>query len=160
MYTLGDNTTTIFFKGFVGSNLFEEFTTSAAIKAGQLVKLTSAGLAAPISAGDNQALTIGVAFADAASGANVTVAMRGYGTIIAEGSASMNAGPVKFASFTTETGLNRFAAATETSPGWMAATSGGAVTTAIPVQMDKSFIGWALDASVTAGDQIRVVICN
>ena len=160
MYTLGDNTTTIFFKGFVGSNLFEEFTTSAEIKAGQLVKLTNAGLAAPISANDNQALTIGVAFADAASGANVTVAMRGYGTIIAEGSASMNAGPVKFASFTAGTGLNRFVAAVEASAGFVAATSGGAVTTALPTQMDKAFIGWALDASTNAGDQIRVVIAN
>jgi hypothetical protein len=160
MNTLGGTTTTIFFKGFSGKNLFEEFKAAAAIKAGQFVKITTDGEVTPISAGDNALLIVGVAFADAAEDAQVTVAMRGYGTLIAEGSAGMTPGPVKFASFTAGTGLNRFAQATETSAGWMAATSGGAVTTAIPTAMDKAMIGWSLLGAAANGDQIRVVVRN
>lgn len=157
--TLGSNSVqTIFFKGFTGDSVFEEFVANSAIEEGQFIKLRSDGKVEPAASGDNQALIIGVAMQKAAANANVTVNMRGFGTIMAEGSASMSPGPVKFASFTSGTKLNRVAAAAATNY-FVAATSGGSPTTSVNM-MDPAAIGWALDASTNAGDQVRVVVRN
>lgn len=155
--TLGkDSVQTIFFKGFTGHNLFEEFVANSAIEEGQLVKLRTDGKIEPAAANDNQTIIIGVAMQKAGANANTTVCMRGIGTIFAEGSASMTPGPVKFASFTAGTKLNRVAAAPSTNV-FVAATSGGSPTTAANMA-DPAQIGWALDGSTNAGDVVRVVI--
>jgi predicted RecA/RadA family phage recombinase len=156
--TLGNTTQTIFFKGFTEDGLYEEFTTSADVKQGQFVKLGATGLILPAAAGDGQSLIIGVALQDAASGKNCTVNMRGIGTLIVEGTASMASGPVKFSAFTSGTGLNRVVAAVEASAGFVAATSGGSPTVALATAMDKCMIGWALENAVADGDQIRMVV--
>lgn len=162
MNTLGGTTQTIFFKGFSDDGLNEEFTTHADVAQGQFVKLHTDGTILPAVAGDASALIIGVAIQTAVSGKNCTVSMRGLGTIIVEGSASMASGPVKLASFTTGTGLNRVSAVADTTV-YVAASSiadtvtGHAVATAYTYS-DKSFIGWALEASVNAGDQVRMVV--
>lgn len=159
MYTLGSKTVTILQKGFYGDNLYEEFETGSAVKEGQLLALATDGTVNPISNTTTNNAIIGVAMSTAGSGANVTVAMRGFGTIIAEGSASMNAGPVKYSSFTTGTGLNRVANTSSNTAAFVAASSGGSSTTAATLQ-DPLFIGWALEATTAAGDVCRVVIKN
>jgi hypothetical protein len=155
--TLGDLTQTLFFKGFSGELLYEEFVANSAIEEGQLVKLRTDGKIEPIAAGDNQILAIGVAMQKASSNGRTTIAMRGFGTIMAEGAASLTPGAVKYASFTAGTKLNRFTQATAPAARFVAATSAGSPTTSVNLA-DGEQIGISLDATVNAGDQIRVVI--
>jgi len=175
MNTLGNETKTLFLKGFSGQLPHEEFTANSAVKAGQLVKLTTDGQIDPIAAGNATTLAIGVALFDAGADETVTVCLRGIGIIYAEGSASMDAGIVKYASFTSGTGRNRFAAAsatatvytnsdntatvTGTADGGGAVTGNAALDTAIKY-VDPEMIGWSLDASTDAGDEVRVLIRN
>lgn len=157
--TLGSTTQTIIFKGFHGDNLYEQFEAGANVLEGQMLKIDTDGTVVPIINTTPTQDMIGIAMMSAVDGKKVTVAMRGFGTIMAEGSASMEAGPVKFASFTTGTGLNRVDNVVATATVYAAPGSGGSPTVAL-VSQDQTFLGWALDPTVTAGDLTRVVIKN
>jgi hypothetical protein len=156
MNTLGDKTITIIFKGFSNHNLFEDFEAASDIKEGQFVTLDSTGGVVPIDTNTLSEAIIGVAMMSALAGKRVTIAMKGYGTIMAEGSVTMAPGPVKFASFTSGTGYNRVTAAVNAAV-FVASVSAGSPTTAL-TQQDNKQIGWALDGSTSAEDLVRVVV--
>jgi hypothetical protein len=159
MNTLGSTTKTILQKGFPGDLLHEQFVADVAIKEGQFVTLTSNGKITPITTSSMNDEVIGIAEFDAGAGTPCTVAMKGYGTLMCEGSASTNPGPVKFASFQSGTGFNRVAAIAAPLAAFVASASAGSPTTAATLK-DPKMIGWQLDASTSAGDVVRVVVKN
>ena len=133
---IGAKTKQAVFLNAESHKLHLEFEAEGAVKKGQPVKLTNDGKAAPLGAADAAYLKIGDSIHDAADGELITVMMRGHVRVTVEATAIQNAGPVKWASFETTTGRNRYAAAAD------------AATTQ----------GHALEASAAIGDEITVVL--
>jgi hypothetical protein len=130
--------------------LHEEFTVASAntVYQGQPVKLNAAGEVAVWATGDGDALLLGYAMCQtpAAAGELVTIAVRGFMTIMCITSAAVNCGPVQYGSYDTSTdiggttGYNVVATATVTSG------------------VAASQIGWALDLADSSNDLIRVLL--
>lgn len=156
--TIGDTTKTLFLVGPEAHKLHLEFevNTGATIEKGQLVILATNGKIAPAGTAAAEHTVIGVALHSGTAGELVTVATRGYSVIFAEAKSALNAGPVETYTGAGTNYPQRVNAAASTTY-YVAATSGGAVTTAFtpnPVDM----IGWSLDVAGDAGDVVRVLL--
>ena len=126
-------------------NYWVGFTAGGAIKKGNVVALDSNGNAIA-SAGINKA-AIGVALADASSGATVPVALRGIVWAVASGAISKGA-------FVTSAASGKIAAfAAFSAPATYAQTD-------MQTQLDKigTVMGIALDAASADGDVIRILL--
>lgn len=157
---LGTPATTKFLKQ-ESHKLSHEFVAAGTIRKGALVKLSSTGTISELGSTDNEQLCIGYAMMAGVATDKITVVVRGYAII--EGSANANsqiAGPVSQGAYDSTNARFKFAAVAEASEGFIAATSGGAVTTAMGTQMPKTHTGWALDAGATALDKIWVLLKN
>jgi hypothetical protein len=97
--TTGTKTVTLFHKGPLHQPIHHEFqvTTGVSVKAGQPLKLTTAGTVTPLGASDGNHLLIGYATSDAAASEYVTVVTRFRLILNAEINAdSTDAGPSSY----------------------------------------------------------------
>jgi len=141
--TLGLNTKTTFLHT-ENHKTTVEFTASAVIQPGQLVKLDAAGTISPWAATDLQHTCIGFAYNGAkAVGDLCTVWTRGYAIILGLSNAAQAAGPTTFASYDTTNatpdgnkGYNKYKVATDVT----------------------DCIGWMLDQATAANQLVRVLI--
>lgn len=138
---LGGASRTIFLQ-HEAHKLTVEFEASAAIKAGEMVKLVNDGRIAKWVKTDLQHLCIGIAVMDAAAaGDMVTVWTRGYCLITALSHAALNAGPALYES-TVANGDNA---------GYTKWDDGADAT---------NIAGWILDDAAAPDELIRVLIKN
>jgi predicted RecA/RadA family phage recombinase len=107
-----------------------------AIKAGQPVKLDSAGKWTPLTAGGLYTDMVGVALMDAAIGEECTVAVKGYIVLNAISGGAVVPGPVEYADQAGAGNKARFV------------TSTGVTKT----------VGYALDVAASAGTAVRVIM--
>jgi hypothetical protein len=130
--------------------LHEEFTVAAGqtIYQGQPVKLNAAGEVLVYATADGDALLLGYAMCQtpAIAGELVTIAVRGYLTIMAISGGAVNCGPVQYSSYDTSTDIG--------------GTTGYNVvaTAAVTSGVAANQIGWALDLADGANDLIRVLL--
>jgi len=101
------------------------------------VELTADGKVQPLTVATASTTKIGTALHLAGAGEMVTVAMDGAAIIFAEADAALNAGPVKWESFNTETERNRYNDTSITA---------------------TNQTGWSIDVAEAEGDEIRVVL--
>jgi hypothetical protein len=141
--SLGKTSKTVFL-ATEEEKITHELVASAAIKAGQPIKLTATGTAAVWVNTDGVKALVGYAVTDAASGEYVTIWTRGFAIIYALSNAAQNAGPVEYTSYdtTTEigdnTGYSKYAASSDAT----------------------KINGWALDDAADAGELIRVLMMD
>lgn len=124
--------------------------TGAKIWKGQQVKLNAVGDVVPTVAGDGTKDCIGVSihtrqdtdspFPYASEGAEVTVVMRGYITILQKANAALVPGPVKLANVDAN-GISRYINTVNTGS-----------------TPDLNCDGWSLDVASAQNDDIRVVL--
>lgn len=121
-----------------------EFTTAAAVKMGQPVKLTNAGLVTPWAKTDLQHLCLGFCAMDAASGGLVTVYLRAFAVIYAISAGAANCGPATYNGYDSTDA--------DTSVGAIGYSQYGAATDVTDA------IGWILDQAAGANALMRVAL--
>ncbi len=119
-----------------------EFTTAAAVKEGQFIKIDATGKAAIWLKADGRSSCIGYALFDAPSGGLVTVQTRGYAILYGIAAAIQAAGLATTTGYDTTNSTNG---------------TQGYNLIAISAT-DSELIGWALDASVAQYDLIRFLL--
>ena len=156
--SLGNETKTIIVAGPEAHKLMQEFVAGGTIKKGQLVKLDpDTGEVLAHAAGNAENLCIGVSIHSAVATERVTVVVRGYIITLAEATgATQKAGPVKSGTYDATNELARYTAAPAVAY-FVAATSGGAVTTSLSVP-DPAMVGWQLMPSTDVDEEIRVLL--
>lgn len=143
MNILGSNSKTTFLAS-EPEKISVEFTTALAIKKGQPIKLTAAGLATPWAPADLLHTLVGYAYSDCAVGELLTVWTRGYCIIYALSNAALSAGPVAYTSYDASTvvggvsGYSKYA------------------TNATPAQNNA----WSLNQATAADELIMVLLMD
>lgn len=140
---LGDNTKTTFLHTEAHKTTVE-FICSAAVNAGQPVKLGTNGQIAPMGASDLQHLCIGIAYNTAAIGGYATVWTRGFAITYGLSNAIQGAGGVAWAAYDTTN-------APTGNPGTLGYNKYKAMTDA------TDMIGWQLDNATAANQLVRIL---
>lgn len=139
MNTTGEVTKTTFLYGPEAKKLALEFLCSAAVKAGQLVKLVAAtGKITPLLVTDEENVCIGMSMHTRDADELATVSLRGYAVINGITGAALDAGPVKQNGYNSTESANIYAAA----------------ATAVLTH------GWNLDPADDADATVRILIRN
>lgn len=135
----GDNTESLFLKGFEAHKLHHEFqvATGDPVLKGQPVVLTDEGEVKPATTGETYVKIIGYSIHNGNPGELVTIAMKAYGIVYCRPNAAVVAGPIQYDGQNTDT--PRFA-------------SVAAATDA------TTLMGWALDEAEAADEEIRVAL--
>lgn len=138
----GDQTESLFLKGFEAHKLHHEFTVAEGsgalpVRKAQPVKLNADGQVEPAEAAEKAHLIIGYSIHNGNPGELVTIAMKAYGIVYCKPNAAVVAGPVQYAGQNTN------------DPRFPAVTAAADATT---------LMGWALDEAEGADDEIRLAL--
>lgn len=138
----GENTETLFLKGFEAHKLHHEFTVASGegalpVRKAQPVKLNAEGEVVPAAAAEDGHKIIGYSIHNGNPGELVTIALKAYGIVYCKPKAAVVAGPVEYDGQNTA------------EPEYISVKAASAA---------GKLMGWALDEAESANEMIRLAL--